>query len=199
VIIRFYRKSALSEYKTHLLLKRLHSEISDEIKQIETEFCYYIQTDAKLSENELNVLRWLLSETFEPENFSGKSFLSSNNGMIFEVGPRLNFSTAWSTCAVSVCHSIGIKKIQRIERSRRYKLSPEIKEFPKNIFLNMIHDRMTECLYLEPLKDFSHGIKPQPVKIIPVLEEGKEALEKINGKICDCSFGYFLAKIRHLS
>ena len=183
MIIRFYRKSALSEYKTHLLLKLLHSEISDEIKEIETEFCYYIQTDAKLSENELNVLRWLLSETFEPENFSEKSFLSSNNGMIFEVGPRLNFSTAWSTCAVSVCHRIGIKKIQRIERFRRYKLSPEIKEFPKDIFLNMILDRMTECLYLEPLKDFSHGIKPQPIRIVPVLEEGREALEKINNEL----------------
>ncbi|MDW7998408.1 MAG: hypothetical protein RMI30_03025, partial [Thermodesulfovibrio sp.] len=100
MLLRFYRKSALSEYKTQQLLKRIHSEISDEIKDIETEFCYYILTDKKLSDHELNILKWLLAETFEPENFSDKSFLSSENGMIFEVGPRLNFSTAWSTCAV---------------------------------------------------------------------------------------------------
>ncbi|MCS7215078.1 MAG: phosphoribosylformylglycinamidine synthase, partial [Thermodesulfovibrio sp.] len=138
MILRFYRKGALSEYKTQQLLKRIHSEISNEIKDIQTEFCYYILTESPLSNNELTILKWLLAETFEPQNFSDKSFLSSENGMIFEVGPRLNFSTAWSTCAVSVCHSIGIKKIQRIERSRRYKLIPKINNFPSEIFLSMI-------------------------------------------------------------
>lgn len=183
MILKFYRKGALSEYKTQQLLKRINSEISDEIKQIETEFCYYILTDKKLSDYELNLLKWLLAETFEPENFSDKSFLSSDNGMIFEVGPRLNFSTAWSTCAVSVCHSIGISKIQRIERSRRYKLIPEIKNFPTKLFLDMIHDRMVECPYTEPLKDFSHGISTKPLRIVPVLEEGEKALEKINHEL----------------
>ncbi|GLI54002.1 phosphoribosylformylglycinamidine synthase [Thermodesulfovibrio yellowstonii] len=183
MILKFYRKGALSEYKTQQLLKRINSEISDEIKQVETEFCYYILTDKKLSEYELTILKWLLAETFEPENFSDKSFLSSDNGMIFEVGPRLNFSTAWSTCAVSVCHSIGINKIQRIERSRRYKLIPVIKNFPTKLFLDMIHDRMVECPYPEPLKDFSHGISQKPLRIVPVLEEGKKALEKINHEL----------------
>jgi len=183
MILKFYRKGALSEYKTQQLLKRINSEISDEIKQVETEFCYYILTDKKLSEYELTILKWLLAETFEPENFSDKSFLSSDNGMIFEVGPRLNFSTAWSTCAVSVCHSIGINKIQRIERSRRYKLIPVIKNFPMKLFLDMIHDRMVECPYPEPLNDFSHGISPKPLRIVPVLEEGKKALEKINHEL----------------
>ncbi len=183
MIIRFYRKSALSDYKTRELLNRIKSEISEEIKNLETEFCYNILITEKLSLDELNILRWLLSETFEPENFSEKSFLSPDNGMIFEVGPRLNFSTAWSTCAVSVCHSIGIKKIQRIERSRRYKLSPKIINFPEDKFLEMIHDRMVECPYPEPLNDFSHGQTIKPVKIVPVIEEGKAALEKINKEL----------------
>ncbi len=43
-------------------------------------------------------------------------------GDIVEVGPRMNFTTAWSTNAVSVCHACGLTKIKRIERSRRYKL-----------------------------------------------------------------------------
>lgn len=183
MIIRFYRKPALSDYKTRQLLLRIQSEISEEIKNLETEFCYNILLTETLSKNELNILSWLLSETFEPDNFSNKSFLSASKGMIFEVGPRLNFSTAWSTCAVSVCHSIGLKKIQRIERSRRYKLSPEIDNFPKDKFLEMILDRMVECPYPEPLKDFSHGITPKPVRVVPVLEEGRTALEKINEEL----------------
>ncbi|WP_353685364.1 phosphoribosylformylglycinamidine synthase [Thermodesulfovibrio sp. 3462-1] len=183
MIIRFYRKSALSTYQTIQLLNRIHSEISTEIKNIETEFCYNLLITEELSKDELAILRWLLSETFEPENFSEKSFLSPDNGMIFEVGPRLNFSTAWSTCAVSVCHSIGIKKIQRIERSRRYKLTPTVPNFSEEAFLNMIHDRMVECPYPEPLKDFCHGITTKPVREVPVLEKGRKALEEINNEL----------------
>ena len=183
MILRFYRKGALSEYRKKELLKKVQQEISGKVKDIETEYCYNILTTEQLNSKERETLTWLLSETFEPEYFSHTSFLFENDGMIFEVGPRLNFSTAWSTSAVSVCHSIGIKKIKRIERSRRYKLSPYIKDFPSNLFLNIVHDRMTECPYPEPLKDFSHGITPKPVRVVPVIEMGRDALEKINHEL----------------
>jgi phosphoribosylformylglycinamidine synthase len=47
-------------------------------------------------------------------------------------------------------------------------------------FLELIHDRMTECPYPKPLTTFETGIKPEPVYIVPVIEEGKDALRKIN-------------------
>ncbi len=183
MILRFYRKNALSEYRKRELLKKVQSEFASKIKDIETEFCFNILVTEELSSDEENILRWLLSETFEPQYFSSKSFLNNKEGILFEVGPRLNFSTAWSTCALSIFHSIGIKKIKRIERSRRYKLIPKIDNFPINKFLNIIHDRMTECPYPEPLKDFSHGIIPKPIKIVSVLEEGRVALERINNEL----------------
>ena len=34
----------------------------------------------------------------------------------------MNFTTAWSTNAVSICQACGLRKITRIERSRRYLL-----------------------------------------------------------------------------
>ena len=39
---------------------------------------------------------------------------------IWQVGPRLSFSTAWSANAVSICSSCGLSKVTRIEVSRRY-------------------------------------------------------------------------------
>jgi phosphoribosylformylglycinamidine synthase len=39
---------------------------------------------------------------------------------------------------------------------------------------------MTECRYPEPLTTFETGVAPEPVREIPVLEEGRAALEKIN-------------------
>jgi phosphoribosylformylglycinamidine synthase len=39
---------------------------------------------------------------------------------------------------------------------------------------------MTECPYPEPLKTFETGVEPEPVYDIPLIEEGRSALEKIN-------------------
>lgn len=188
-LIRFFRTPALSEYKKNVLLESVRQAVSPDIKDISTEFCYYIDSSIALSGSDKNSIRWLLSETFEPDNFSEKSFLASGKstrgGLIIEVGPRMNFTTAWSTNAVSICHSCGLNGINRIERSRRYKLvfkKSVIKPltFSLQPFLDMIYDRMTECLYEKPLETFETGIKPKPAKIIPLIENGKAALAKIN-------------------
>jgi phosphoribosylformylglycinamidine synthase len=39
---------------------------------------------------------------------------------------------------------------------------------------------MTECPYPKPLTTFETGIKPEPVRIVPLMERGRAALEKIN-------------------
>ena len=76
------------------------------------------------------------------------------------------------------------KKISRIERSRRFLLSLEersaLSDGQRPAFLSLVHDRMTECPYPAPLATFETGTKPEPVRIIPLLEEGRAALEKIN-------------------
>jgi phosphoribosylformylglycinamidine synthase len=220
-LLHLYRKPTLSLTKKGDLLLVVRQKISPEIQDIETEYCFNIETSEAITGEELAALRWLLSETFEPENFSQESFLISNPPpppfskggegkgggknlcsmpfapcFLFEVGPRMNFTTAWSTNAVSVCHACGLKKVTRIERSRRYKIirgqnsNPPLPPFAKGgrggitlnfqPFLELVHDRMTECPYPEPLVTFETGIKPEPVFIVPLIEEGKEALRKIN-------------------
>jgi len=184
----FYRRPALSPAKKNELLSLAKQSVFPSIEDIETEYCFNIETKSPLTDDEANILRWLLSETFEPENFAEESFLlhSSSfvlNPLIIEVGPRMNFTTAWSTNAVSVCHACGLTKITRIERSRRYKLliTPSSSFIPHlSSFADLVHDRMTECLYPDRLDTFETGIKPEPVYIVPVIEEGKDALRKIN-------------------
>jgi len=45
----------------------------------------------------------------------------------------------------------------------------------------ILHDRMTEEEYSEPLKSFQvTGANVSEVKVVPIMEEGKKALEKIN-------------------
>lgn len=215
-VLHFYRKPALSQAKKNELLSLSQKRVSHDIKEIDTEYCFNIETIAPLDEQELNTLRWLLAETFEPDNFSKNSFLAAppfvaalNNGgngeamtqrLIAEVGPRMNFTTAWSTNAVSVCRACGLTKITRLERSRRYKLTLErgrgvdgARDYKRKIeslessgtgllgsFPDLIHDRMTECRYAEAIKTFEPGTKPEPFYIVPLIEQGSEALRKIS-------------------
>lgn len=187
--MHFYRYPALSEAKKNELLLFVRQKVFPDIKDIETEYCFNIETTVPLTNEEISTLRWLLAETFEPENFADESFLTSNSQLstlnsVLEVGPRMNFTTAWSANAVSVCHACGLTKISRIERSRRYKLvfgqlSANSYQLTAN-FLELIHDRMTECPYPETLVTFETGIKPEPVYTVPLIEEGIPALKKIN-------------------
>ncbi len=139
------------------------------------EYCYYIETAGELTNNELHTLKWLLAETFEPENFSKVSMLKDKS--IIELGPRMNFETAYSTNAAAICNSCGIKKVIRLERSRRYFIPTEA---GRAEFIKDNHDRMTECLYREPLESFGTGIRPEKIYDIPFMEKGIDVLKEIN-------------------
>ncbi|MEK6700390.1 MAG: phosphoribosylformylglycinamidine synthase [Nitrospirota bacterium] len=188
-LFHLYRTPALSAFQTEALLDTVKQQVTPDIRGIETEFCFNVAATEPLTADETRLLRWLLAETFEPEKFSDRSFLPPPSSLVprhalYEVGPRMNFTTAWSTNAVSICQACGLRKITRIERSRRYllllkddtPLTPE----QQSTFLSLVHDRMTECPYPGPLTTFETGITPEAVRIVPLMEEGRAALERIN-------------------
>jgi phosphoribosylformylglycinamidine synthase len=188
-LIHFYRTPALSAYQTADLLSTAQRTVSPAITGIESEYCFNVAADGPLSSDETRLLRWLLAETFEPNQFSNSSFLApmaelKTPAVILEVGPRMNFTTAWSTNAVSVCQACGLGSISRLERSRRYQLrfdtASSLSHDQRTAFLSLVHDRMTECPYPEQLTTFETRIKPEPVRIIPLMEQGRSALESIN-------------------
>ncbi|TAN41823.1 MAG: phosphoribosylformylglycinamidine synthase [Nitrospirae bacterium] len=194
-LILRYKTPAVSSARAAELLLHAREKLSPRIKELRTEYCYYIDVRQPLESHETGLLRWLISETFEPDNFSESSFIdaepaAAEEHFFFEVGPRMNFTTAWSSNAVSVCQACGLTGITRIERSRRYRFAaeagsqlPPVEDPSVRRFLELVHDRMTECLYPGILKSFDPGTKPEPVRIIPLIEEGRPALEKINGEM----------------
>lgn len=192
--------------------------LSRSVGNIQLEYCYYIEfnVDARdddddvlsLSSSVVNNVLWLLSETFEPHLIHvHRSFFEKNQGpgsdsIVIECGPRLAFSTAWSSNCLSMFQACGIKNIQRIERSRRYRLQCSTSSSDSGSVLSQeavdhissfLYDRMTECIYPEPLKSFdtqatttvgeassSASSSPSSHVIIPVLENGINELIKIN-------------------
>jgi len=162
-------------------MKRANPLLDTPLQGIATEACFNVQVREALTAREMETLEWLLAETFQPQGFSNRSFLGSSGGVV-EVGPRMNFSTAWSTNAVSICHACGLEKVQRMERSRRFLLQRDTPPTEEEIqrFLPLVHDRMTETRYPGPLTSFETGMVPEDVFEVPVLEEGRAALERVN-------------------
>ncbi|CAL4926982.1 unnamed protein product [Urochloa decumbens] len=192
-IIQLYRIPFLQESETMELLRKVKAKVSANIVDIMTEQCFNIQLDNPLSPEKLSTLHWLLAETYEPEKLQTRSFLEeevfrSSCTVIVEVGPRMTFSTAFSTNAVSICKSLSLEEVTRLERSRRYLLRLEhgsnpLDESQLKEFYALVHDRMTECVYPNKLTSFQSDVIPEPVRVVPVIERGKEALEEINVKM----------------
>ena len=177
---RFFRTPFLSEERVAELILLL-SRFAPSLEGVQTERVFCIESNKKLNQQELDRLSWLLGGPDRNICLSADSFLG-NTKDILEIGPRLHFETANSSNAVSICQSCGLTSIVRLEEARRYKfqaakpLSPEIVE----LIVPLLHDKMTECPYPGLLTTFETNKKPEPVKYIPVMEEGIEALKKAN-------------------
>lgn len=140
------------------------------------EYCFNIESSVPLTAEQLRQARLLLADGFIESTVTSSPNLSGPR--VIEVGPRLNFATAWSSNMVSICQATGLTSVSRVERSRRYLVSDG-----EDIaaFVQANHDRMTECPYLAPLASFETGVVPEPVYEVPLKERGPDALLAIPG------------------
>ncbi|KAF7831025.1 putative phosphoribosylformylglycinamidine synthase, chloroplastic/mitochondrial [Senna tora] len=186
-VLHFYRVPLIQRSAAAELLKDVQIKISDQIVDLQTEQCFNIGLDSQFPNEKISILKWLLQETYEPDNLGTESFLEKKgkeglSTVIIEVGPRLSFTTAWSTNAVAICRACGLTEVTRLERSRRYLLytKGELHDYQINEFAAMVHDRMTECIYTQKLTSFQTTVVPEEVRYIPVMKKGQKALEEIN-------------------
>lgn len=183
-VIRYYRSPGLSAGASAVKLDVVKG-ISPNVKGLETESCFNIEIQSKFTDEEVEKLKWILGSPHSPKLLQATSFLDNKNGEIIEIGPRLNFSTAFSSNAVSICHSVGLKKVTRLELSIRYKILTQKNLTPKerNEIAASLHDRMTQCEYAKRLESFDLGIVPEKWFEVDILREGRKALENVNKKL----------------
>lgn len=190
-ILRLYRLPAFTPAKTSEILTGLRKK-NAKVKDLHTEICYHVEyVGIELTSRQYEVLKWVLRSPFEPEAIKEHSHLSgdSKDVVVIEVGPRFNFSTSNSTNAVSICHSLDLKNVQRLEVSRRYQisLSSPISKQEEEDLASGLYDRMTECRYTEaniPKKSFNEKLKRKDdIKDVDILGNGKDALRKINDEL----------------
>ena len=205
LVLQLFRRPFLSEEAAATLARKANAKIgAAEISRVDTEQCFNVETTEALSTDEMTTLQWLLRETFEPDLFASSSAFADVSARVVEVGPRLAFQSAWSTNAVGVCRNCGLEKVTRLERSRRFSLTMkdggEPSDEVKLVFASIVHDRMTECVYDEPLATFATDASPEETYTVPVLAEGRAALERVDKEMGlafdEEDFDYYLTLFR---
>jgi len=176
-MLQLFRGSALSAAEIEQIRSSAEQRLSLQIPTLEAETCHYLETSGVLSPAMTDVLGWLLGGVSDVSKLDGRC------STVLETGPRLNFETAWSTTAVSVCRACGLDKVLRIERSVRYGLSVQFSDEQADEFLAPLHDRMTEMRYRAPLQSFDSGLVPAAVREIPLTTRGCAALEEISDEL----------------
>jgi phosphoribosylformylglycinamidine synthase len=213
---------------------------------LDVEYCYNVlpslpsssssaaaaDVTTSLSPEQTQRLEWLLTETFEPNllrrerSFFEDDVLEGKEEedeekvtkvmVVLEYGPRMTFTSAFSSNATSICQACDIP-IARLELSKRYRLhiaksttsvsestnsivvdttdtngtittttttTTALKASALRIIHSILHDRMTQELYETPLVSFDSGIDTaQPTRTIPIMEQGRAALELINDEM----------------
>ena len=157
-------------------------------------YCFNVESSRPLTAMEMDCLRLVLADGFLLDTVSFTPLLQGER--VVEVGPRLNFATAWSSNMVSICRATGIDCVTRVERSRRY-LVPDGQDV--QTFIASHHDRMTKCPYPEPLHTFETGIVPEAVYEVDLKTGGPDALLGIPGISMDewdrnFYYDYFVTK-----
>ena len=139
-------------------------------------YCFHVESPRVLSPEEMTCLRLILADGFLLDSVQDTPVPQGDR--VVEVGPRLNFATAWSSNMVSICKATGLAAVTRVERSRRY-LVP--KDVDLHAFIEGHHDRMTECHYPAPLTTFETGVVPEPVYEVDLKSLGPDALSELPG------------------
>ncbi len=158
------------------------------------EYCFNIESGKPLTESEQERLQLILADGFLADSVTKEPLLTGER--VVEMGPRLNFATAWSSNMVSICQATGLESVSRVERSRRYLVDADL---DLDDFVRENHDRMTECPYPEALSTFETGIEPEAVYDVDMKAGGPDALLDIPGISMDerdrnFYYDYFVTK-----
>lgn len=180
---------ALSPFRQQRLLASLASQGVD-LESIEGQYLHFVWSDQELDANSLEVLASLLTygQPFSSIISKGKSWFGKGSGDAQGaiVIPRLGTVSPWASKATDIARQCGLN-VLRIERGVQFawKSKKPLNAEQIQLVLAALHDRMTEAV-IESVEDANalyQSLDDRPLKRIPVLSEGRAALDKANQEL----------------
>ncbi|MCP1727165.1 phosphoribosylformylglycinamidine synthase [Natronospira proteinivora] len=169
--------SALSDFRLEKLTTTLREKLP-QLKDITADWFYLADIDGELHDDQRTLLGRLLDD--------GSPAADGREGeaATIWVTPRLGTLSPWSSKASDILHRCGLDDIRRIERGVRYRVFADdsLDDAQWQTVAAALHDRMTESA-LSDLKQAAalfRQAEPAPVATVPVLDQGRQALEEAN-------------------
>ena len=165
------------------------------INAIRADFVYFIEAAAPLDGAVMGQIMVLLNASGE---FAG--------GDGFFVTPRKGTISPWSSKATDIFHNCGLSGIKRVERGIHYRLETAGGEVVCATDLgplaDLLHDRMTEGVYLN-IDDIFEHMEPAPHVTVDLLGDGIGALRRANVEmglaLSDDEIEYLVGSYRKIS
>lgn len=168
---------ALSAFHSGRLLKSLQQQVPGVIG-VYADFVHFVQPGTPLTRKELGILQQLLCYGPNREDRQAPA------GQLFLVVPRPGTISPWSSKATDIIHNCGLDQVRRLERGIAYHVRIDGEPCAETLARlgNSLHDPMTETVLpaLEAAECLFHDAEPRPYTTIPVINEGRTALEQAN-------------------
>ncbi len=187
----FYRflpgADALSAFRQQRLLASLASQGVD-LKSIGAQYLHFIWSESELSPQDLQVLTSLLTygESFVPPAKASSWLGKGGAADVSIVIPRFGTVSPWASKATDIARQCGLN-VLRIERGVQFtwQANKSLTPTQTQLVIAAIHDRMTETVVNNPeqANELYQTLPDRPLLRIPVLSEGRVALEKANQEL----------------
>jgi phosphoribosylformylglycinamidine synthase len=170
---------AVSDFRLAKLLTAVRGRIGP-LGRLDSRYIHFVDVERELTPGETAVLESLLryGPTVRDESPAGELLL---------VVPRFGTVSPWSSKATDIAHVCGLAAVRRIERGVAYYLAGPrpVTDAEWAAAAGPLHDRMTEVALrdLAAAAALFHHAAPKPLATVPVLAQGRAALEAANGAL----------------
>ena len=164
--------AAYSQFRLIALAEKLASCVQTDAKlHVDAHFVYLLDVESALDSETLKRACSLLGADGYAQPHGG-----------FFVTPRKGTISPWSSKATDIFRNCGLATVNRVERGIRFRVlsgTSELSVEDLRAALSLLHDRMTEGVYLT-LDDLFEHRPPAPGRSFDVLGKGLFALEEAN-------------------
>ena len=179
-------RHALSPFrvaKLHAALAAAHP--GNSVSSVSAQYWHFVETERTLESSERQTLDRLLTYgSHDPQADAGAR---AERDELFVVVPRPGTLSPWSSKATDIARNCGLSAVRRVERGVAYRVATSgggpLSAAERVALLPLIHDRMTETVLprLEEASVLFAHFPATPLSTIPLLTEGREAIERANG------------------
>ena len=180
--------NALSVFRQQRLLASLAAK-GIQLESIEAQYLHFAWSESGLNSKDKGVLESLLTygQPFVSQIRAGSSLFSKTVDLQTTIAiPRFGTVSPWASKATDIARQCGLS-VLRIERGVQYGWQSKkmLNAEQRQLVLAALHDRMTEAV-IENVNEASalyQSLSDRPFIRIPVLTEGREALDKANQEL----------------